>query len=410
MLLIAFIGGVFTLLNPCILPILPFVLANAKPPFYRNGLPFLTGLAVMFAIVATLAVSSSQWVIQANEYGRWLSLGLLSLFALSLCFERVGLWLMSPFVRMGNRLNESAQKRTGIVGSALLGSATGLLWVPCAGPILGLIMAGAMMQGASVNTSALLLSYAAGSAFALAGILLLSGRVYRALKRRMGITVGIRRGLGIFTLAGVMIIVTGLDKTLFSTISSNSIVNIEQRLLHYFNEADAQHQGFMPAAAKAAPTKPKINLKDYGAMPVLNGGTLWLNSKPLLPQDLKGKVVLVDFWTFGCINCIRSGPYLRDWEKKYRDQGLVVVGVHTPEFAFEKNPDGVRKAISKRGITYPVVMDDNYAIWRSFNNRYWPAHYFVDVSGQVRYYHFGEGDYKKQEQVIQQLLEEVKKA
>jgi thiol-disulfide isomerase/thioredoxin len=144
-----------------------------------------------------------------------------------------------------------------------------------------------------------------------------------------------------------------------------------------------------------------------GVLPSLNGAVQWLNSPPLTTQDLRGKVVLVDFWTYSCINCLRSLPYVKAWAQKYKDQGLVVIGVHAPEFAFERNIDNVKKATHDLGVDYPVAIDNNYAIWRALNNQYWPAHYFVDAQGQIRYHHFGEGDYAESEKVIQQLLAEA---
>ena len=144
-----------------------------------------------------------------------------------------------------------------------------------------------------------------------------------------------------------------------------------------------------------------------GRFPGLDGAVQWLNSPPLSAEALRGKVVLVDFWTYSCINCLRTLPYLKAWAEKYRDQGLVVIGVHAPEFAFERNIDNVRKAAHDLGVTYPIAIDNNYAIWRAFGNNYWPAHYFIDAKGNVRFHHFGEGEYEKSEAVIRQLLAEA---
>ena len=142
-------------------------------------------------------------------------------------------------------------------------------------------------------------------------------------------------------------------------------------------------------------------------MPPLTGATTWINSPPLTTEQLRGKVVLVDFWTYSCINCLRSIPYVKAWAEKYRDQGLVVIGVHTPEFAFEKSEANVRRNVQRLGVTYPVAMDNDFAIWRAFRNNYWPAHYFIDAQGRIRHHHFGEGDYEGSERVIQQLLKEA---
>ena len=152
------------------------------------------------------------------------------------------------------------------------------------------------------------------------------------------------------------------------------------------------------------------SLPSEGEMPPLTGATAWLNSPPLTREALKGKVVVIDFWTYSCINCLRAIPYVRAWAEKYRDQGLVVIGVHSPEFAFEKNVNNVRNAVAQLAIPYPVAIDNDYAIWRAFDNQYWPAHYFIDAEGRIRHHHFGEGDYEGSERVIRQLLAEAGKS
>jgi thiol-disulfide isomerase/thioredoxin len=153
--------------------------------------------------------------------------------------------------------------------------------------------------------------------------------------------------------------------------------------------------------------KPAGNLPVEGEIPSFAGATLWLNSPPLTPESLRGKVVVVDFWTYSCINCLRALPYVESWYQKYQDRGLVIIGVHAPEFAFEKDPNNVRRAVADLKITYPVALDNDYAIWQAFNNQYWPAHYFIDATGRVRAHHFGEGNYDESEQIIRTLLSEA---
>jgi thiol-disulfide isomerase/thioredoxin len=162
------------------------------------------------------------------------------------------------------------------------------------------------------------------------------------------------------------------------------------------------------AVAVLAPVEAQTPSSAIGSSPLygLSGATEWINSKPLTAKQLKGKVVLVDFWTYSCINCLRAVPYVRAWAEKYKDSGLMVIGVHTPEFGFEKELPNVQKAIQKFGITYPVALDSNYAIWNAFHNEYWPAHYFIDANGKVRHEHFGEGEYDQSERWIQELLQE----
>jgi cytochrome c biogenesis protein CcdA/thiol-disulfide isomerase/thioredoxin len=392
-LLLAYAGGVLTILSPCILPVLPFVFARADQPFLRNGLPLLTGMAVTFALVATLAAVGGDVALAANQWGRWIALGLLSAFALLLIFPSWSERAMRPLVAWGEKLSNRAGGG-GIGSSLLLGVATGLLWAPCAGPILGLILTGAALSGASANTALLLLAYALGAATSLALALLVGGRVFVAMKRSIGAGERIRKVLGVLILVGVGAIALGLDTRVLARLSIASTTRIEERLASVFGLGNQ-----MPRSS--------VGLSDEGPMPPLDGATRWFNSPPLSREQLKGKVVLVDFWTYSCINCIRTIPHVRAWHQRYARDGLVVVGVHAPEFAFERDPANVQKAIADFGIGYPVAMDNKWAIWRAFNNRYWPAHYLVDAQGRIRYHHFGEGGTDKTEAAIRSLLIEA---
>jgi len=484
---LAYIGGVLTILSPCILPVLPFVFARADEPFLRRGLPLLLGMAGTFAVIATLAAVGGGWAVQANEYGRYAAIALLALFGVTLLFPELSDRLTRPLVALGGRLSESAERgeHAGSVWpSLLLGVATGLLWAPCAGPVLGLILTGAALEGANVQTTLLLLAYAAGAATSLALALLVGGRVFAAMKRSLGAGEWIRRGLGAAVLVAVVAIAFGVDSGFLTQVSLANTVALEQSLVDRFHPAagkvgaepsssvvmtggammsanssmmmsanaptmamhanpagakvDAEPPSSVvttgggammsanpsmmmsgdpakmamsanPATAmiKASPAVAPEALPIEGSLPPLSGAVEWLNSPPLTAESLKGKVVLVDFWTYSCINCLRSIPYVRAWAEKYKDQGLVVIGVHAPEFPFEKNIDNVKQAVAKLKIDYPVAIDNDYAIWRAFKNEYWPADYFVDAQGRIRHHYFGEGDYAESEKVIQELLAEA---
>lgn len=400
MLLIAFLGGILTILSPCILPVVPFLFARAnRTP--GSMLLTLGGMVLTFALVSSLAVVSSDWVLRASSVGRQVALGVMVLFALSLIFSRVGIWLARPLVSLGNRVDAGAGRLGGPLASVLIGVATGLLWAPCAGPILGVILTGAMLQGASAGTSLLLLAYGLGSALSL-GTLIFAGRGLAArLKLSLPVTAWLRRGSGVVVLLAAVAIATGADDRLLASTSSQGAASLEQSVLEKVPQA-------IDYVVSKASANPMPNLESQGAMPSLDGAVQWLNSPPLSSESLKGKVVLVDFWTYDCINCQHTLPYVNDWAKKYEKDGLVVIGVHTPEYGYEKIIDNVRQQVRKLDINYPVAIDNQYAIWRAFNNQYWPAHYFIDAKGQVRYSHFGEGRYGEQEQVIQQLLQEAK--
>jgi cytochrome c biogenesis protein CcdA/thiol-disulfide isomerase/thioredoxin len=424
---LVYLGGVLTIVSPCILPVLPFVFARADRPFARSGLPLLVGMAATFAAIASLAAIGGGWAVRANQYGRLVSMVLLALFGVTLLLPELAARIMSPLVALGARLSQSADRSAAAGGSTvtasmLLGVATGLLWAPCAGPVLGLILTGAALQGASAHTTLLLLAYAAGASTSLALALLVGGRVLAALKRSLGAGEWIRRGLGVAVLAAVAAIGLGLDTGVLTRVSLASTGSLEQRLLDTFHPASNTTMGSASSAVVAGdaaigrsgattmtarPSTRVENLAVEGSFPSLAGAVAWLNSPPLTAAALGGKVVLVDFWTYSCINCLRAIPYVRAWAGKYAAQGLVVIGVHAPEFAFEKNIDNVRKAVSDLQIGYPVAIDNNYGIWRAFNNEYWPAHYFIDAKGRIRHHHFGEGDYDGSERIIQQLLAEA---
>src|SRR5215813_7657010 len=233
---LAYLGGVLTIVSPCILPVLPFVFARADRSFARNGLPMLAGMAVTFAVVASFAAVAGGWVVEANQYGRVAAMVLLAAFGLTLLFPGVADRAMAPFVNLGARLSASAEGEAGppqasISGSFLLGIATGFLWAPCAGPVLGLILTGAALNGANTGTSLMLLAYAAGAATSLALALLVGGRVFAAMKRSLGAGEWVRRGLGVAVLAGVVVIALGLDTRFLTQVSSANTASLEQGLI-----------------------------------------------------------------------------------------------------------------------------------------------------------------------------------
>src|SRR5665213_3665799 len=424
---LGFVGGILTIVSPCILPVLPFVFARADQPFRRSGLPFLAGMAMTFTVVAAVATLAGTWIVRANQIGRFLAIAIFFVLGLSLLFPSFAEYLSRPFIRLGARVQGHENAAPSVGKSLILGISTGLLWAPCAGPILGLILTGAAVQGASAHTAFLLLAFALGAACSLSLALLAGGRVFAFMKRSLAAEEWIRRGLGVAVLLGVIAIAFGWDQGFLQRISLASTSGIEQKLVDRVRPARAASApasmamsatghgapaltsangqsgpAMTSTAAQAAP----IQLGSEGPFPSLEGAVAWLNSAPLTDDGLKGKVVLIDFWTYSCINCLRAIPYTEAWWEKYKGDGLVVIGVHTPEFAFEKDQGNVAKAVRDLKITYPVAIDSNYAIWKAFKNEYWPAHYFIDRQGTIRYHHFGEGEYDKSEQVIQQLLKE----
>jgi len=300
--------------------------------------------------------------------------------------------MMRPFVLLGGHLQQRADQQGSVKGSLLLGVAVGFLWAPCAGPILGLVLAGAALHGANLYSALLLLTFAAGAATSLGVALLASSRVIGWMKRSFGVEEWVRRVLGVAVVSGIVIIALGWDTRFLAQFTSANTTATEQKLISNL----AQHTDANQMA-------------DTGMAPALAGATQWLNSPALNMESLRGKVVLVDFWTYSCINCLRTLPYLKAWDEKYRAQGLVIIGVHAPEFAFEKDIKNVERAVHELGVNYPVAIDNQYAIWNAFKNEYWPAHYLIDAQGRIRNQHFGEGAYQETELRIQALLKEANK-
>jgi cytochrome c biogenesis protein CcdA/thiol-disulfide isomerase/thioredoxin len=402
LILLAYFGGILTIVSPCILPVLPFVFARADRPFVRSTLPMLAGMAATFALVATLAAVGGGWAVRANAFGRWAALLLLALFGIALVFPSVSDRLTRPLVALGSRLTEQQGQQGSVWSSAVLGVATGLLWAPCAGPILGIIFTAAALQGASFSTTLLLLAYALGAATSLALALLIGGMLFARMKKSLGASERVRQVLGVLVLLGVAAIALGLDTRVLSRISSAQTASIESSLARKLGASQA-----MDETATRTNAAGELVLPAIGTLPPLAGLGPWFNSPPLTNEQLKGKVVLIDFWTYSCINCLRTLPYLKAWDAKYRKNGLVIIGIHAPEYAFERDPANVEKAIADLGVRYPVALDNRYILWSALHNQYWPAHYFVDAQGRIRYFHHGEGAYAMSERVIRQLLAEA---
>jgi len=403
LLVLSFLAGIFTIASPCILPILPFVLAGTGKSFRRESLPMLLGLAIAFAGIASLAAFAGGWAVEVNHQARSLILVLLALFGLTLLFPALAERLLRPAAAAGAQLSQWAGRQRDAQGlsrmhSVLLGVATGLIWAPCAGPVLGLVLSGAALNGPSLETGLLLLAYGLGAATSLAAAVLLGQRFLGLMRRPASWNEGFRRVIGAAVVASAGAIWFGADTGFLTRLSADATSRLEQKLVAATGSA-----AFSTSAQAATPALSP-------ALRTLLDGSAPLNTPPLHPADLQGKVVVVNFWTYSCINCLRNLPHVRAWAEKYKDQGLVVIGVHTPEFAFEKEAANVRQAIATLGVTYPVIQDNDFGIWQAFGNEAWPALYFIGADGRIRDQKFGEGDYEQSEALIQKLLTEAKGA
>jgi len=407
LLVVAFLGGVITGISPCIVPVLPVVVAGGAVGESRAR-PWLiiAGLVLSFSLAELVgsALLSALGLPQDLLYR--LGIVMLLILAAGLMVPAIGVWLERPFSRLGT--SRWAQSGGGFV----LGLSLGLVYIPCAGPVLAAISVAAANHRVSPSLLLVTLCYAAGAAVPLLVLALVAQRAatrWGALRRHIPATRRIAGAVLALTTLGIAFglfdglqrSVPGYTSTLENHIEGTSSITAKLQGL------DGEHPNSFAKKQAAAAKTAAASLPDLGAAPPFTGIAAWLNTPgnaPLTLAQLKGKVVLVDFWTYSCINCQRSLPHVEAWYRAYRDDGFVVVGVHTPEFAFEHVVANVRSAASSLGVAYPIAVDNNYATWDAYNNQYWPAEYLIDPHGQVRAYDFGEGDYSGMETAIRDLL------
>jgi cytochrome c biogenesis protein CcdA/thiol-disulfide isomerase/thioredoxin len=388
---IAFLAGVITAVSPCVLPVLPIVLAGGASGGRRRPYAIVAGLVTMFVVSILFATYILRKLGLPEDLLRNLAIVLLFVVAATLLFPKLALLLERALAPLGRRPG------TGDLGGGfLLGCALGFAFVPCGGPILAYVSA----QAASVNFGfrpvALAIAYALGASAVLLAIALGGQRVAKPLRTH---SMRLRTGLGLVIAAAALALVFHVDTKLQTAVPNwtNFLQN------HTENTSYARGKLYTTPTRKAVQTA-QPELPDYGPAPALIAGGRWFNSPPLTLTKLHGKVVLVDFWTYSCINCLRTLPHLEAWDASYRQDGLVIVGVHTPEFAFEHVASNVAGAIKRLGIRYPVMQDNDYATWNAYSNQYWPAEYLIDRSGHVRHANFGEGEYGETEKLIRTLL------
>ena len=393
-LIIAFLGGMISLLSPCTLPVIPLLFAGFQGQ-RRHILALFAGMIVMFTLVAMAVTVASEWIAEATIIGRWVALVILAIAALSLISPSFARRIAQPAVSVGNALNTRSGQTRGIASAFLAGLAVGLLWSPCAGPILGAIFSINIAGNSAIATGALLAAYGSGCALML-GLLIIGGRKLLApLRAKSALMERLRQAAGGVMLAAVALNATGVTSILKG---ANGVADyLETSLLN-----------LAKPATTPVKLQPVVMAEPSSQLPSLSGGTGWINGDSVTSESLRGKIVLIDFWTWDCINCQHTLPHVRDWATKYQSQGLVVIGVHTPEYPWEKPLSSVKNAVNKWQLPYRVVTDNNYQIWNAFGNQYWPAHYYFDAKGQLRYTSFGEGNYEQQEKVIQQLLKEAR--
>ena len=390
--ILAFLEGFALILSPCILPILPIMLSGTIEGGKRRPLGIITGFAITFTLFTLLSHFLVTHLGINLDRLRDAAFILIILFGVvmvsSYLTEKFSL-LTQKVANIGTKFTSGDQQGGGFLSGVLLGGLISLVWTPCAGPILAAALIQIAVQKTALGSFLALFAFALGSVTPMLIIALLGKKLVRSIGFIKKRTELLRK------IFGIIIIVTTLALAYVSHFRPD---------LFALLSAPGTAAPVETTAVPSSTTGLADGLLIPYAAPALAGLGPWINSEPLTLAQLKGKVVLIDFWTYSCINCIRTLPYLLAWDKAYRDQGLVIIGVHTPEFEFEKNADNVRQAVARFGIHYPVALDSQYATWNNYNNSYWPAHYLIDKQGKVVYQHFGEGDDATTEHNIRVLL------
>lgn len=390
---LAFFEGFALIISPCILPILPFILSGSLEGSKKRPFGIIIGFVLSFALITFFSRQLVQHTRIDLNLIRHISYVLLFLFGLIMISttltEKFSL-LTQRLTRVGSNLSSSPQNQGGFFGGIIFGGLIGLIWTPCAGPILAAVIVQTVIQKTNIGSFFVILAFGIGAAVPMLIIALFGRTILNRLSFIKSHTVLFRKILGVIVILSVLYMI-------YSEFSGAASMSSPPIALSAKN-----------ATISATSTNSKtLTLQDaispYPA-PAIDGINEWINSAPLTLAKLKGKVVLIDFWTYSCINCLRTLPYLKDWYKKYHDQGLVIIGVHSPEFEFEHNVNNIKNAVAKYGILYPVAVDNQFTTWQNYKNLYWPAHYLIDKDGRVVYHHFGEGKYDVTENNIRYLL------
>lgn len=400
----AFLGGIVTILSPCILPILPIILSGTVEEGKKRPLGIILGFVLSFTFFTLFLSSLVKATGLSADFLRNISVFILIGFGLSLLIPNFQKFIELLFSRISGVVSKG-NKGNGFIGGLFIGLSLGLLWTPCVGPILASIITLAATSTVTLNAIIITLAYSLGTAIPMFLIMYGGRNLLNKVTWLSKNTNKIQKGFGVLMIITALAIYLNFDRKFqayilekfpnygigLTKLEDNKIVKDELKNLENKEEniLDDLKNNFNPIA------------------PELIEGGQWFNSEPLKLLKLRGKVVLIDFWTYTCINCIRTLPYLKSWHEKYKDKGLVIIGIHTPEFEFEKNPENVKKAIDDFELKYPIMQDNDYATWKAYNNRYWPAKYFIDKDGKIRSKHFGEGAYDESEELIQKLLQET---
>ncbi|MBI4973608.1 cytochrome c biogenesis protein DipZ [Candidatus Roizmanbacteria bacterium] len=398
----AFLAGIITILSPCILPILPIILSSSiggKETDRARPVGVVVGFILSFTFFTLFLSTLVKMVGISPDVLRTASVFVIAGFGITLLISPFQLFIERLFSKV-TRLLPQGNKRAGLVPGLLIGLSLGLLWTPCVGPILASVISLAITGTVTFDAFIITFAYSLGTAIPMFFVMIGGNNLLQKIPWLVSNTAKIQKGFGVVMIVTAIGIFFNVDRT-FQTYVLNTFPQYGVGLTKF------EDNKIIKQELKKISTKKMDETKRGPLAPEIIPGGEWFNSKPLTLTELKGKVVIIDFWTYTCINCQRTFPYLKEWWRKYKDNGLVIIGVHAPEFEFEKDKNNLAKAIADFGLTYPIVQDNEFSTWRAYDNHYWPAKYIIDKDGVIRSTHFGEGDYDETEQIIQELLKET---
>ena len=408
----AFLAGVVTVLSPCILPILPIILTSSIGG-QNIGKSRPIGVVIGFILSFTFFTLFLSTIVRLSgipaDSLRLVSVLVIAGFGVSFLIPKFQVLLEGLFSKLAGFM-PSSRNRTGFGGGLLIGLSVGLLWTPCVGPILASVISLAITGTVTFDAFLITLFYSLGTAIPMFFIMLGGQNALRRVPWLFSNLGNIQKIFGVLMILTAIAIFFNIDRK-FQTFILDKFPQYGTGLTKFEDnetirrELEKRDGKEIKKEDMGKPMFDLLSPKGAKAPAIIPGG-VWFNSDPLTLEELKGKVVIVDFWTYSCINCQRTFPYLRNWYEKYKDKGLVIIGVHSPEFEFEKSEKNVAEAIKDFKLTYPIVQDNDFATWRDYANHYWPAKYIIDKEGYIRYTHFGEGAYDETERIIQELLKE----
>src|SRR3989344_9651039 len=366
----AFLAGIVTILSPCILPVLPVVLSGGISGGKQRPLGIVAGFISSFTFFTLFLTSIVRATGVSPDALRSVSVVVIIAFGLSLLVPKLQAFIEQFLSRVSSLAKRT--ERSDFAGGIFIGASLGLVWTPCVGPILASVISLALTGTVTTTAFFITLAYSIGTAIPMLAIVWGGRALLQKVPWLVASTGKIQKIFGLLMILTALAIATNLDR------------KFQTYILTTFPQYGV---GLTKLEDNPIVKKQLVDMQtnDRQTAPELTAGGQWFNSEPLTLSQLKGKVVLVDFWTYTCINCIRTLPYLKNWYAKYKDKGFVIIGVHTPEFEFEKDASNVARAIADFGLEYPVMQDNDYATWRAYDNRYWAAKYLIDKEGKIRY-------------------------